>query len=148
MAEIARDHWATFGRNYYARHDYEAMDTATADDMVAALRERLPSLVGRPFGDRAIKAADDFAYHDQVDGSSSAKQGIRVFFDDGARIVYRLSGTGTTGATLRVYLERYEPKDGNLSMQTSDALADLVTAADEIAEISARTGRASADVIT
>jgi phosphoglucomutase len=148
VAEIAKDHWATFGRNYYARHDYEALDIATADEMVAALREKLPSLIGRPFGNRTIRAADDFAYHDQVDGSSSAKQGIRVFFDDGARIVYRLSGTGTTGATLRVYLERYEPNDGDLSMQTNDALGELVTAADEIAEISARTGRVSADVIT
>ena len=145
---IARDHWARFGRNYYARHDYEGVDSAAADALMAALRERLPRLSGEVFGDLTVAAADDFAYVDPTDGSTSAKQGVRVLFEGGSRVVFRLSGTGTSGATLRVYIERYEPVGGDLDAETGAMLAPLVAAADAIAGIVAHTGRERPDVIT
>src|SRR5690606_12964105 len=115
--------------------DYEGIDSAAADGLMAALREKLPTLAGQRVGALAVTVADDFAYHDPVDGSDSRHQGVRILFDGGSRIVFRLSGTGTSGATLRVYLERYEPADGDLARDTDAALADLATAADAIAEI-------------
>jgi phosphoglucomutase len=145
---LAREHWARFGRNYYARHDYEAIDTAKADALMAELTASLASLPGRTFGPLAVAAADSFAYTDPVDGSVSANQGIRVLFEGGSRIVFRLSGTGTEGATLRVYLERYEPADGRLDAEVADMLADLVAAADAIAGIVRHTARTAPDVIT
>ncbi|SNS38775.1 phosphoglucomutase [Sphingomonas laterariae] len=148
VAAIARQHWLRFGRNYYARHDYEAIDSAAAEGLIAALREKLATLPGNRIGDLAVIAADDFAYHDPVDGSDSRHQGIRILFEGGSRIVFRLSGTGTSGATLRVYLERYEPADGRLDYETPAALAGLIAAADGIAEIRSRTGRQRPDVIT
>lgn len=146
--EIARDHWARFGRNYYARHDYEGVDSAAADALIAALRADLPALPGRRFGPLTVAAADDFAYRDPTDGSISANQGVRVLFDGGSRVVFRLSGTGTSGATLRVYLERYEPADGYLDTDTGTMLADIVAAAEEIAGIARHTGRTRPDVVT
>lgn len=146
--EIARDHWARFGRNYYARHDYEGVDSAAADALMSALRADLPVLPGRRYGSLTVAAADDFAYRDPTDDSVSANQGVRVLFEGGSRVVFRLSGTGTSGATLRVYLERYEPADGYLDTDTGTMLADIVAAAEEIAGIARHTGRTRPDVVT
>lgn len=147
-AEIAREHWARFGRNYYARHDYEALPTDVADALFGGLAARLDSLIGQSFGPLTVASADSFAYADPVDGSVSTNQGLRVLFEGGSRIVFRLSGTGTEGATLRVYLERYEPVGGNLAAETPVMLADLISAADAIAGITALTGRTEPSVIT
>ena len=145
---IVRAHWAEFGRNYYARHDYEALDAALASDLVEALRASLDTLRGTIVSGMTILSADDFSYVDPVDGSVSARQGVRVLFEGGSRVVYRLSGTGTEGATLRVYLERYEPQNGALDQETPEALSRLVAAADAIAGIVSRTGRRQPTVIT
>jgi phosphoglucomutase len=148
VAEIAREHWAAYGRNYYTRHDYEDLDSGTAKALMADLGARLPSLKGAGFGGRMIALADDFSYADPVDGSVSNNQGLRIVFEDGARIVYRLSGTGTAGATLRVYIERYEAGAALLAQDTQAALADLIATAEALAGIKERTGRAQPDVIT
>ncbi len=148
VAELAREHWARFGRNYYARHDYEAVETAQADAVVAVVTANLPSLPGRVFSGLTVAAADSFSYTDPVDGSVSANQGLRVLFEGGSRIVLRLSGTGTEGATLRLYLERYEPVGGRLDEQTPDMLAELIAAAEAIAGIIRHTGRIKPDVVT
>ncbi len=108
--EIVEAHWREYGRNYYSRHDYEGVDTAAANALVDALRARLPDLPGTRVGDLVVAAADDFAYHDPVDGSTSHRQGLRVLFEGGSRVVFRLSGTGTSGATLRVYIERFRAR--------------------------------------
>ena len=148
MAQIAAEHWAKYGRNYYARHDYEALPSDTAEALVADLTARLPSLAGQSLAGLTVAQADSFAYTDPVDGSLSANQGLRVLFEGGSRIVIRLSGTGTQGATLRLYLERYEPATGNLAAQTPDMLAGLIAAAEQIAGIARLTGRAAPDVVT
>ncbi len=148
VEEIAREHWAAYGRNYYTRHDYEDLDTPTAQALMKALSDRLPSLPGATLGGRRAALADDFSYTDPVDGSVSKNQGLRIIFEDGARIVYRLSGTGTTGATLRVYIERYEADPARLGEDTQTALADLIATAGELAGIRERTGREKPDVIT
>ncbi|ATE65094.1 alpha-D-glucose phosphate-specific phosphoglucomutase [Rhizorhabdus dicambivorans] len=148
VIEIAREHWQRFGRNYYARHDYEGVDSAAADTLMVELRGRLDALPGTGIGDLRIEAADDFAYHDPVDGSESRKQGIRILFEGGSRIVFRLSGTGTSGATIRVYIERYEPADGDLDRETGEAIADLIAAVETIAGIARHTGRTAPDVVT
>jgi len=145
---IATAHWARFGRNYYARHDYEAVDTAAADALIAELRSKLATLPGTSVGALIIESADDFAYLDPVDGSESRNQGVRILFTGGSRIVFRLSGTGTSGATIRVYIERYEPAGGDLGRATGDAIADLVDAAGTLAGIVRHTGRSAPDVIT
>lgn len=145
---IAEAHWARFGRNYYARHDYEAVDSAAADALMAELRGKLGALPETSVGQLRIAEADDFAYLDPIDGSESRQQGIRILFDGGSRIVFRLSGTGTSGATIRVYIERYEPADGDLGQDTGDAIADLIAAAETIAGIARHTGRTAPDVIT
>lgn len=146
VAAIMADHWRTYGRNYYARHDYEEVASEGANALMQGLRDRLPGLAGQAFGTLAVKAADDFAYHDPVDGSDSAHQGIRVMFEDGSRIVYRLSGTGTAGATLRVYIERFE--QDQLYLDTGAALGDLVALSRSLADIPGHTGRAEPSVIT
>ncbi|WP_127142950.1 alpha-D-glucose phosphate-specific phosphoglucomutase [Pelagibacterium montanilacus] len=146
--EIVQAHWATYGRNYYSRHDYEEVDTAAANALMDDLRARLDTLVSEGFEGREIVLADDFTYLDPVDGSTAAKQGVRIGFADGSRIVFRLSGTGTVGATLRVYLERYEPPAGDHDTDTQEALADLVALADTLAGIASRTGRSTPSVIT
>ena len=145
---IVGDHWATYGRNYYTRHDYEEVDAAPANALMDDLRARLPSLVGQSLEGRPVAYADDFTYHDPVDGSTSGKQGVRIGFADGSRIVVRLSGTGTVGATLRLYLERYEPPHGQHDLDTQAALAPLISIADSVAGIKARTGRDAPSVIT
>jgi phosphoglucomutase len=141
-------HWREFGRNYYARHDHEGLDTHAANGAMEHLRGMLPSLGGHEVGGMTVAAADDFAYHDPVDGSTTAAQGLRFLFEGGARIVFRLSGTGTTGATLRIYLERYEPDPGRHGLATEEALADLVGIAAELSELKARTGRTAPTVVT
>ena len=146
--DLAREHWTRFGRNYYARHDYEGIPAEQAAALMAELASRLDALTGRQEGVALVARADSFSYHDLVDGSDSENQGIRVFFADGARIVFRLSGTGTEGATLRVYLERFEPGSGNLDRPVSEMLSDLAAAADTIAGITRHTGRTAPDVVT
>lgn len=145
---LACDHWASYGRNYYARHDYEAVDSAAADTLMRELRGKLATLPGAAFGGLTVAAADDFAYTDPTDGSVSANQGVRVLFAGGSRVVFRLSGTGTSGATLRVYLERYEPTNGDLDADTGAMLSELIAAAEVIAGISRHTGRSTPDVVT
>jgi phosphoglucomutase len=145
---LARDHWQRFGRNYYARHDYEAIETERADALIAALKAQLPSLPGSRFGAVTVERADSFSYTDPVDGSVSANQGLRVLFEGGSRLVFRLSGTGTQGATLRVYVERYEPADGVIDGDTADMLGSIVAAAETIAQIAGHTGRKAPDVVT
>ena len=148
VQEVARTHWAGYGRNYYTRHDYEDLDTPTAQALMSALERRLGSLAAERPGGRVVALADDFSYTDPVDGSVSAHQGLRIVFDDGSRIVFRLSGTGTSGSTLRVYIESYEPDPARHAQDTQHALAGLIALADEIAQIRARTGRRQPDVIT
>ena len=148
VAELMAEHWRTYGRTYYARHDYEAVATEGADALMASLRERLDTLAGETFSSLIVEAADEFAYTDPTDGSVSSRQGVRIRFQGGSRIVVRLSGTGTEGATLRVYLERYEPASGRLDLLTGDALAPLVAAAEAILSIRAHTGREAPDVVT
>lgn len=145
---LAREHWTRFGRNYYARHDYEAIDSLAADRLMRALNEKLLSLPGQRLGALTITAADNFTYHDPVDGSLSRNQGVRILFEGGARIMFRLSGTGTEGATLRVYLERHEPPSGRLDAEVGDMIADLVAAAELLADIAGHSGRKVPDVIT
>ena len=146
--QLAREHWARFGRNYYARHDYEGVESDKADALMAELTGSLGNLPGTSFGPLTVAKADSFSYADPVDGSVSENQGIRVLFEGGSRVVFRLSGTGTQGATIRVYLERYEPADGNLDAETPDMLADIVAAAEQIAGIARHTGRTAPDVVT
>lgn len=148
VQDIAREHWATYGRNYYTRHDYEDLDTPAAQALMKAIGEKLSDLTGSHLNGRLVAKADDFSYNDPVDGSVSKNQGLRIIFDDGSRIVYRLSGTGTTGSTLRVYIDRYEADPAKLAQETQTALADLIRTADELAEIRQRTGREHPDVIT
>lgn len=145
---LAREHWAKFGRNYYARHDYESLPTDKADALMDELKGSLATLPGKSLGSLEIAEADNFSYLDPVDGSTSSNQGVRVLFVGGSRVVFRLSGTGTEGATLRVYLERYEPVGGDLDRETPDMLADLIAAADAIAGITRHTARTAPDVVT
>jgi phosphoglucomutase len=145
---VVEDHWRRFGRNYYARHDYEALEVEPAERLIAALRARLAGLAGSDVAGLRVAKADEFAYQDPTDGSVSRNQGLRILFADGSRIVFRLSGTGTEGATLRVYLERYEPESGRLDLEVAEALAPLVAAAEALAGITAHTGRDKPDVIT
>ena len=146
--EIVRDHWAIYGRNYYTRHDYEEVDAAVANKLIDDLRARLPEIADATYDSLKVSYADDFTYHDPVDGSVSSKQGIRIGFADGSRIILRLSGTGTVGATLRVYLERYEPAHGQHDLDTQSALSFLISLADRITGIRERTGRDAPSVIT
>ncbi|PTW50161.1 alpha-D-glucose phosphate-specific phosphoglucomutase [Rhodovulum kholense] len=148
VADTMRAHWRAYGRNYYTRHDYEAVDKDKAEAMLEALRGRLGDLPGQSFAGRRIEMSDEFAYDDPVDGARSTGQGIRIHFEGGARIVYRLSGTGTVGATLRVYLEDFVDDPARLELPVEEVLADVISAADEIAGIRARTGRSEPDVRT
>jgi phosphoglucomutase len=144
---IAAAHWRRYGRHYYQRHDYEIPDAARAEDLVGTLRGQLGSLAGGAAGPTSIEAADDFSYRDPVDGSESARQGIRLVLEDGSRIVYRLSGTGTTGATLRVYLEKHERDSERLGLDPVAVLSPLGRVAAAIAGIQAMTGLDTPTVI-
>jgi phosphoglucomutase len=142
------EHWSRFGRHYYSRHDYEAIASDAAHGLYDRMKAMLPSLVGQSFAGRTIATADDFAYTDPVDGSLTSGQGLRLLLDDGSRVVLRLSGTGTQGATLRVYLESYVPPSGDLHQDPQAALGDLISAIDQLAEIKSRTGMNKPTVIT
>jgi len=146
--QLVQEHWARFGRNYYSRHDYEAVDAAAADKMMLELRAKLSSLAGRTFGEFRVAQADDFVYTDPVDHAVASKQGIRIIMSDGSRIVLRLSGTGTEGATVRVYLERYEADPSRHNLDTQEALAPLIVIAEQVSELKQRTGRKEPSVIT
>ncbi|QIK37352.1 alpha-D-glucose phosphate-specific phosphoglucomutase [Caldichromatium japonicum] len=148
VAEILSDHWRRFGRNFYTRHDYEGLDLKSAELLIDHLRRLLPDLPGHQLGAETVSYADDFAYTDPIDGSRTERQGIRIGFASGARIVYRLSGTGTSGATLRVYLESFEPDPDRHQLDPQEALRPLVLIARELAQIETRTGRTEPDVIT
>ncbi|MDY7006208.1 MAG: alpha-D-glucose phosphate-specific phosphoglucomutase [Cyanobacteriota bacterium] len=148
VEDIVKEHWKTYGRNYYSRHDYEGVETDKANTLMGNLRSLLPSLPGKKYGEYEVKYADDFSYTDPVDGSVSEKQGIRIGFTDGSRIVFRLSGTGTQGATLRLYVESYEPDASKHDEDTQAALSPLISIADEIAQIKNLTGREKPTVIT
>jgi phosphoglucomutase len=148
VAEIVQDHWRRFGRNYYTRHDYEAVDSDAANGLMDHLRRLLPDLPGTKLGDFKVEYADDFAYTDPVDGSVSEGQGVRIGLEGGSRLVFRLSGTGTQGATLRVYLESFEPDASRHDRDTQETMQPLILIARELAQIEARTGRSEPDVIT
>jgi len=148
VAQIMAEHWSRFGRHYYSRHDYEAIASEAAHGLYNRVKEMQPALVGQSFAGRSIATADDFAYTDPVDGSLTSGQGLRLLLDDGSRVVLRLSGTGTQGATLRVYLESYVPPSGNLAQDPQAALGDLISAIDGLAEIKTRTGMERPTVIT
>jgi phosphoglucomutase len=148
VEQIVREHWARFGRNYYSRHDYEAVDAAAAEGVMMALRARLPSLAGQALGQYRVALADDFTYVDPVDKSLATHQGIRIVMTDGSRIVFRLSGTGTEGATIRLYLERYEADPARHDLDTQEALSGLIALADSLAQLRKRTGREQPSVIT
>ncbi|OKH20321.1 alpha-D-glucose phosphate-specific phosphoglucomutase [Hydrococcus rivularis NIES-593] len=148
VEQIVRGHWQKYGRNFYSRHDYEEVDAARANEMVERLRSLLPNLKGKLFGNYQVAYSDDFSYTDPIDGSVSQKQGIRIGFTDGSRIIFRLSGTGTKGATVRVYLESYEPDASKHDLDPQEALAPLIGIAQEIAQIREFTGREAPTVIT
>ncbi|MEQ9608645.1 MAG: alpha-D-glucose phosphate-specific phosphoglucomutase [Kiloniellaceae bacterium] len=148
VAGILQAHWREYGRDYYTRHDYEGVDKAAAEELMSELHKDLAALPGKSFGGLTVSAADDFAYDDPVDGSRATGQGIRIFFEENARAVLRLSGTGTVGATLRVYLERFEDDPARLGDDPQEALAAVIEAAGEIAGIAARLDRDEPDVRT
>ena len=148
VEEIAKEHWSQYGRTYYSRHDYEGVEKDPANQLMENLRSNLSTLPGKQYNGYEIDLADDFRYTDPIDGSIAEKQGVRIVFKDGSRIVFRLSGTGTQGATLRVYLERYEPQQGKQNQDPQTALSDLINIADEIAQIKTLTGRNEPSVIT
>ncbi len=148
VAEIVQEHWQKFGRDIYSRHDYEAVDSEIANAMLAHLRNLLPTLIGQSFGEYQVSYADEFSYQDPIDGSISSQQGIRIGFKNGSRIVFRLSGTGTVGATLRIYIERFEPDANKHQVDAQLALAELIDLAEQFCQVKQRTGRTAPTVIT
>ncbi|MDA9639203.1 alpha-D-glucose phosphate-specific phosphoglucomutase [Synechococcus sp. AH-779-G23] len=148
VAEIIAEHWKRYGRHYYSRHDYEAVASEAAHGLYDRLETMLPSLIGQPFAGRSISTADNFSYTDPVDQSVTKGQGLRILLDDGSRVVLRLSGTGTKGATLRVYLESYVPTTGDLDQDPQIALGEMIQAINQLAEITERTGMDRPTVIT
>ena len=148
VAEIMDEHWKRFGRHYYSRHDYEAVPSEAAHGLYDRLEGMLPGLIGQAFAGRQIANADNFSYVDPIDSSVTKGQGLRILLDDGSRVVVRLSGTGTKGATIRVYLESYVPSSGDLAMDPQVALADMISAINQLAEIEQRTGMDRPTVIT
>ena len=141
-------HWATYGRHYYSRHDYEGVEQMAAAHLYEALRDQLPRLAGQTLAGDRISRADEFSYTDPVDNSTSSRQGLRILLESGSRMIFRLSGTGTRGATLRLYLERYEPDTGQLNLDPQIALAPLIRGADQLAGIRQRIGMGAPTVIT
>lgn len=148
VADIVHDHWRKFGRDIYCRHDYEAVETSIANDIVDHLRNQLTALPGQTFGEYVVKYADEFCYEDSIDGSISKNQGIRIGFENGSRIVFRLSGTGTVGATLRIYIERFEADPTRHNQDAQLALESLINLAEQFCEVKKRTGRSAPNVTT
>jgi phosphoglucomutase len=148
VEQIVREHWERFGRNYYARHDYEEVDATSARGLMDALRSRLPSLMGTEIAGERVVLADDFSYRDPVDDSLSTSQGVRIGLESGARIVFRLSGTGTTGATIRLYFEAFERDPARHDRDPQEALALYIAAALALSSLEERTGRTAPSVIT
>ena len=148
VADIVQEHWQSYGRDIYCRHDYEAVDASIANGIVEDLRQQLVSLPGQSWGENTVKYADEFSYTDPVDNSVSHNQGIRIGFTNGSRIVFRLSGTGTVGATLRIYLECYQRDASGLNQDAEQALAPLVEIAEQLCQVKQRTGRTEPDVVT
>ena len=148
VSQIVKDHWSKYGRDYFTRHDYEAVDSAAAHQMISQLKAKIASLPGQVIAGSRIDAADDFEYIDPVDQSKTLAQGVRLYLQNGGRIVFRLSGTGTQGATLRVYLDCYEQAADLLAQDTQQALNTLIQVAAELAGIKEFTGREKPDVIT
>jgi phosphoglucomutase len=145
---IVKEHWQLYGRNFYSRHDYEGVDSDRANTLINNLRAKFADLPSQKFGNYEVAFCDDFSYTDPVDGSVSSKQGVRIGFTDDSRIVFRLSGTGTEGATLRLYVESYEPNIAKHNLDTQEALKELIEIADQIAQIKTLTGRDRPTVIT
>lgn len=145
---IMKAHWLEYGRNVYSRHDYETIPTDAANGVIAHIKSQFTTLPGQKFGNYTVKACDDFSYHDSIDGSVSNNQGIRILFTDGSRIVFRLSGTGTEGATLRIYLEAFEPDSSQHHLDAQVALAEMVQISLRISQLIERTGRTAPTVIT
>jgi len=145
---IVREHWRKFGRNYYSRHDYEGVDTTAAGKVLQHVRDQFNDLPGQTLAGRVVATCDDFSYTDPVDGSISRNQGVRVLFEDGSRIIFRLSGTGTSGATIRLYLESYEADASKHDADAQDALADMIVVASDISHLHELTGRNRPTVIT
>ncbi len=145
---LLKRHWARFGRNVYSRHDYEGLPTEAASGIMQHLRASFAGLPGKTLGSYTVKSCDDFSYTDPIDGSISTAQGIRILFADGSRIVFRLSGTGTEGATLRIYLEAFEPDMARHDLDAQDALAEMIRIALQLSELKERTGREQPTVIT
>jgi len=148
VESVVRNHWGKFGRNFYSRHDYEGVDSDAAAAVLQQVRNKFSELPGQTLAGRIVSACDDFAYTDPVDHSVSTGQGVRVLFEDGSRIIYRLSGTGTSGATIRLYLESYEADVSKHDMDAQHALADMITAADNISKLRELSGRDRPTVIT
>lgn len=148
VADIVRTHWKQFGRDFYSRHDYETLDQALGESIIEDLRSRLPSLVDQNIGGYNIQTADEFSYLDPIDQSLTERQGIRIGLDDGSRIIFRLSGTGTEGATLRIYMERFESNSENHDQQTQEALSGLIELAEQLCQVKKRSQRESPTVIT
>ena len=148
VSEIMRQHWARFGRHYYSRHDYEAVASDAAHGLYDRLEGMLPGLIGQSFAGRSVSGADNFSYTDPIDQSVTQGQGLRILLEDGSRVVVRLSGTGTKGATIRVYLESYVPSSGDLNQNPQIALADMIQGINALAEIKERTGMDKPTVIT
>ena len=148
VEQIVKRHWLQFGRNVYSRHDYEDLPLDAANDVIEHLRNSFSAMTGQAFGPYTIKTCDDFSYTDPIDGSISTKQGLRVLFTDGSRIIFRLSGTGTSGATLRIYLEAFEPDTSKHDLDAQIALAEMIQIALQISELKQRTGRDKPTVIT
>jgi len=148
VEQVTRDFWKEYGKSFYTRYDYEGCTTESANDMVAHIRATMAGTVGKTFGSYTVKMADDFEYVDPVDGSVSSKQGLRFIMEDGSRCIFRLSGTGSSGATIRMYIEKPEPDASKHDMQTADALKELIDIALELSQLKKFTGRENPTVIT
>jgi phosphoglucomutase len=148
VESVLADHWGKFGRNFYSRHDFEGVDSAAATQVLQNVRDQFESLAGTKLAGRMVKMCDDFAYTDPIDGSVSTNQGVRIIFEDGSRIIFRLSGTGTSGATIRIYLESFEADPSKHGMDAQDGLADMIVAAGEVSQLRELTGRDKPTVIT
>jgi phosphoglucomutase len=148
VEQIVKRHWLQFGRNVYSRHDYEDLPLDAANALIKHLRDSFKEITGKTFGQYTINTCDDFSYTDSVDGSVSTQQGLRILFTDGSRIVFRLSGTGTSGATLRIYLEAFEPDTSKHDLDAQTLLAEMIQIAMQISELKQRTGRDKPTVIT